>query len=125
MTVNDEHLQCWRVRERGTRQTAGRGIEGAYPKATHSNLLNSEKVEQRPALPNWRDVAKLVNVRHADLLEKIGGYIKHLTNGKFRSLDFFIPSTYQDDPDLDRPPLPDRSSTSCIFRKSLPGSPHF
>ena len=43
-----------------------------------------------------REVAKLVDVRHADLLEKIGGYIKHLTNGKFRSLDFFITSTYQD-----------------------------
>lgn len=27
----------------------------------------------------------MVDVRHADLLEKIGGYIKHLTNGKFRS----------------------------------------
>ena len=50
-----------------------------------------------------RDVAKLVDVRHADLLEKIGGYIKHLTNGKFRSLDFFIPSTYQDGKGETRP----------------------
>ena len=34
MTVNDEHLQCWRVRERGTRQTAGRGIEVGWQFAT-------------------------------------------------------------------------------------------
>lgn len=50
-----------------------------------------------------REVAKLVDVRHADLLEKIGGYIRHLTNGKFRSLDFFIPSTYQDSKGETRP----------------------
>lgn len=50
-----------------------------------------------------REVAKVVYVRHADLLEKIGGYIKHLTNGKFRSLDFFIPSTYQDGKGETRP----------------------
>lgn len=50
-----------------------------------------------------RDISKLVDVRHADLLEKIGGYTKHLTNGKFRSLDFFIPSTYQDGKGETRP----------------------
>lgn len=50
-----------------------------------------------------REVAKLVDVRHADLLEKIGGYIRHLTNGKFRSLDFFIPGTYQDSKGESRP----------------------
>ena len=50
-----------------------------------------------------REVAKLVDVRHADLLEKIGGYIRHLTNGKFRSLDFFILSTYQDSKGENRP----------------------
>ena len=43
-----------------------------------------------------REVAEMTGVRHADLLEKISGFIKHLTNGKFRSLDFFIESTYQD-----------------------------
>ena len=43
-----------------------------------------------------REVAEMVNKRHSDLLESIEGYIKHLTNGNFRSLDFFIPSTYQD-----------------------------
>ena len=43
-----------------------------------------------------REIAEMVNKRHSDLLESIEGYIKHLTNGNFRSLDFFIPSTYQD-----------------------------
>lgn len=43
-----------------------------------------------------REVAELTGVRHSDLLEKINNYIKHLTNGKFRSLDFFIASTYED-----------------------------
>lgn len=50
-----------------------------------------------------REVAKLVDVRHADLLEKIGGYTQYLTNGKFRSLDFFIPSTYRDSKGETRP----------------------
>lgn len=43
-----------------------------------------------------RDVAKMVNVRHADLLEKINGYNKILLNGKFRSVDFFIQENYSD-----------------------------
>jgi Rha family phage regulatory protein len=42
-----------------------------------------------------REVAEMTEVRHSDLLEKINGYITHLTNGKFRSSDFFIPSTYK------------------------------
>lgn len=41
-----------------------------------------------------REVAEMTDVRHSDLLEKINGYTTHLTNGKFRSSDFFIPSTY-------------------------------
>jgi Rha family phage regulatory protein len=41
-----------------------------------------------------REVAEMTEVRHSDLLEKINGYTTHLTNGKFRSSDFFIPSTY-------------------------------
>ena len=41
-----------------------------------------------------RDVAEMTNFRHADLIEKITGYMKHLANGNFRSLDFFIPNTY-------------------------------
>lgn len=43
-----------------------------------------------------REAADMTNVRHSDLLEKIDGYIRHLTSGNFRSLDFFIPSTYLD-----------------------------
>lgn len=42
-----------------------------------------------------RDVAKMVGVRHADLLEKINGYRRCLENGKFRSQDFFIGATYK------------------------------
>lgn len=43
-----------------------------------------------------RDVADMTDVRHSDLLEKIKGFIKHLTNGNFRSSDFFIESSYVD-----------------------------
>lgn len=50
-----------------------------------------------------RDVAEMTNVRHADLIEKITGYMKHLANGNFRSLDFFIPNTYKDAQDKPRP----------------------
>lgn len=50
-----------------------------------------------------RDVARMVENRHSDLLEKINGYTVYLANGKFRSLDFFIPSTYQDAQGKDRP----------------------
>lgn len=50
-----------------------------------------------------RQVAEMTDVRHADLLEKIDGYTKHLANGNFRSLDFFIPSTYKDAQDKPRP----------------------
>ena len=50
-----------------------------------------------------REVAEMTNVRHADLLEKVNGYIKHLTNGKFRSSDFFIPHTYKDSKGESRP----------------------
>lgn len=52
---------------------------------------------------NSREVAKMVDMRHADLLEKVAGYIQYLTNGKFRSLDFFIPNTYQDGKGETRP----------------------
>ncbi|MGG1659480.1 Rha family transcriptional regulator [Brevibacillus sp. NRS-1366] len=43
-----------------------------------------------------REVADMTNVRHSDLLEKIDVYVTHLTNGKFRSSDFFIESSYMD-----------------------------
>jgi Rha family phage regulatory protein len=41
-----------------------------------------------------REVAEMTEVRHSDLLEKIGSYLQVLQNGEFRSLDFFIPSSY-------------------------------
>lgn len=41
-----------------------------------------------------REVAEMVGMRHADLLEKISNYKGFLENGKFRFQDFFIPSTY-------------------------------
>ncbi len=41
-----------------------------------------------------REVAEMVEIRHSDLLEKIGGYIHHLESGSFRSQDFFIHSSY-------------------------------
>lgn len=54
-------------------------------------------------LVDSRDVAEMIGVRHSDLLERIGGYIKHLTNGDFRSLDFFIESSYIDAKNESRP----------------------
>ncbi|WP_241264920.1 Rha family transcriptional regulator [Bacillus velezensis] len=41
-----------------------------------------------------REVKDMLNMRHADLLEKIDGYIQILENGKLRSLDFFIENSY-------------------------------
>jgi len=50
-----------------------------------------------------RDVAEMIGKRHSDLLESINGYNNHLTNGNFRSLDFFIPSAYEDSKGETRP----------------------
>ncbi|WNJ14814.1 Rha family transcriptional regulator [Bacillus velezensis] len=41
-----------------------------------------------------REVKDMLNMRHADLLEKIDGYIQILENGKLRSLDFFVENSY-------------------------------
>ena len=46
-------------------------------------------------LVDSREVAEMVGVRHSDLLERIGGYIHYLENGKFRYDDFFIESSYE------------------------------
>lgn len=43
-----------------------------------------------------RMVAEIIEMRHTDLLRKIRGYAEILTNAKLRSLDFFIPNTYED-----------------------------
>ena len=50
-----------------------------------------------------REVAEMIDMQHKDLLEKIRGYLLHLTSGKFRPLDFFIESTYQDAKGEERP----------------------
>ena len=50
-----------------------------------------------------REVARITETRHSDLLEKVSNYNNFLTNGKFRSLDFFIPSTYTDSKGEERP----------------------
>jgi phage regulator Rha-like protein len=41
-----------------------------------------------------REIAERAGKRHCDLIEKIDGYIQILENGKFRSQDFFIESSY-------------------------------
>lgn len=43
-----------------------------------------------------RLVAEALNMRHAHLLDKIKNYEGILTNRKFGSLDYFVPSTYED-----------------------------
>lgn len=43
-----------------------------------------------------REVAGMVSKRHNDLLESIRKYEQFLLSGDFRSVDFFIPSKYQD-----------------------------
>lgn len=50
-----------------------------------------------------REVAEMIGMRHGDLLEKISGYLPYLTNGNFRSSDFFIESAYRDAKGEDRP----------------------
>lgn len=50
-----------------------------------------------------REVAEMIGKRHSDLLESIKGYVQYLTNGNFRSLDFFIESTYTDNKGEERP----------------------
>lgn len=50
-----------------------------------------------------REVAKAIDCRHGDLLEKIEGYIKNLADGDFRSLDYFIPTSYLDGQGKERP----------------------
>lgn len=59
-----------------------------------SNLTVIE--HQNKYVIDSREVAEMVEKRHSDLLESIDGYERHLTNGDFRSLDFFIPTNYID-----------------------------
>lgn len=50
-----------------------------------------------------RLVAEMVGMRHTELLRKIKGYDKILTDAKLRSLDFFIASRYKDAQQKERP----------------------
>jgi len=50
-----------------------------------------------------REVTEMVGKRHSDLLESINGYVIHLTNGNFRSSDFFVRDTYVDQKGEARP----------------------
>lgn len=50
-----------------------------------------------------REVAKAIDCRHGDLLEKIEGYIEYLADGEFRSLEYFIPDIYVDAQGKERP----------------------
>ncbi|MEK4091696.1 ORF6C domain-containing protein [Viridibacillus sp. FSL H8-0110] len=43
-----------------------------------------------------RDVAKMTGKEHKELLRSIRSYVGVLTSAKMRSLDFFIPSEYED-----------------------------
>lgn len=43
-----------------------------------------------------REVAQALQIRHTDLLEKINSYANYLCSKGFRSLEFFISSTYLD-----------------------------
>lgn len=43
-----------------------------------------------------REVAEMIEMRHTDLLRKIAKYEEFLLNAKMRSVDFFVPSEYQD-----------------------------
>ena len=53
----------------------------------HTNFQNEKTIDSRK-------IAEMIGMRHYDLLEKIYSYIQILENGKFRSQDFFIESSY-------------------------------
>ena len=57
-----------------------------------NELINTSAIETIDS----REVAEMVGMRHADLLKKVSNYEGILLNEKFRSVDFFIPSEYQD-----------------------------
>lgn len=50
-----------------------------------------------------RLVAEALSMQHKDLLEKIRNYEQILIGGKFRSLDFFVSSTYLDSRNREKP----------------------
>ena len=50
-----------------------------------------------------REVAEMVEKRHADLMRDIRTYESYLTGAEMRSLDFFIPKPYADNKGEERP----------------------
>ena len=50
-----------------------------------------------------REVAKMVNIRHDNLLVKIKKYSEILATSNLRTLDFFIEDTYLDEQEKERP----------------------
>lgn len=58
---------------------------------TKLTVLNREGT----LLVESREVAEMTEVRHADLMRSISGYIRILENAKLRSQDFFISSNYK------------------------------
>ncbi len=43
-----------------------------------------------------REVAEMLEMRHADILRKVDQYVEVLLNAKLRSVDYFIEATYKD-----------------------------
>lgn len=54
-------------------------------------------------LTDSREVARMIDIRHSDLLEKIESYINYLADGDFRSLEYYLPTTYIDTQGKERP----------------------
>lgn len=57
-----------------------------------NELINTSAIETIDS----REVAEMVDMRHDNLLKKVSNYEKILLNSKLSSVDFFIPSEYQD-----------------------------
>jgi Rha family phage regulatory protein len=68
-----------------------------------SKLAVIQTNEQATLTLDSREVAKMVEKRHTDLLRDIRTYEDYLTNAEIRSLDFFVLSTYIDSKGEQRP----------------------
>ena len=56
--------------------------------------MNEIQINNQTKTIDSRDIAEMVEMRHADLLAKISNYNEILKNGKIRCTDYFIPDTY-------------------------------
>lgn len=56
--------------------------------------MNELQINNQIKTIDSRDIAEMVEMRHADLLAKISNYNEILKNGKIRCTDYFIPDTY-------------------------------